>query len=355
MDFSEFNRSLSVKTNDDIGEFVRSLELHDVLPNLGMEVGPNPRAARQCPLHVDRRPSFSFFRASKDDRWLWKCHAGCEHGDLLDLVVKMTGLSKGDALAMLRKSVRGPMVRPPVRPPRMSMEAPTSERPKPSLALDVGTDAEIAALAALRGFKEGGLRLASERGLLRFANYMGERCWVTTDSERAAMACRPLASRKFQNGELSKVMNVPKTNNHHLQGGADVPKYKVQFIAEGGPDLLSAHDVILELDDSGIISTKYAAASGLLSASSTLSSEVCMRFADQKVVVFVHADDPGERCADRLAGQLRPYAEYVHVIPCSSMHPDCKDLLDLMLHSDGRVKLLANLERLFRDGAPPRI
>jgi hypothetical protein len=80
-----------------------------------------------------------------------------------------------------------------------------------------------------------------------------------------------------------------------------------------------------------------------------------MRFADQKVVVFAHADVPGERCADRLAGQLRPYAEYVHIIPCSSMHPDCNDLLDLMLHRDGRVKLLANLERLFRDGTPPRI
>ena len=356
MDFSEFNRSRSAKTNDDISEFMRNLELHDVLPGLGMEVGPNPRAARSCPLHQpDRNPSFSFFRSAKDGRWLWKCHAVCEHGDLLDLVVKMTGLSKGDALAMLRKSVRGPMVRPSLRAPRMSMDAPASERPKPSLALDVGTDAEIAALAKLRGFKERGLRLASERGLLRFANYNGERCWVTTDSERAAMACRPLASRKFQNGEPSKVVNVPKTNNNHLQGGADVPKYNIQLIAEGGPDLLSAHDVILELDDSGVISTKYAAASGLLSASSTLSSEACMRFVDQKVVVFAHADEPGERCADRLAGQLRPYAEYVYVIPCSSMHPECKDLLDLMLHWDGRVKLLANLERLFLDGTPPRI
>lgn len=356
MDFSEFNRSRSAKTNDDISEFMRNLELHDVLPGLGMEVGPNPRAARSCPLHQpDHNPSFSFFRSSKDGRWLWKCHAVCEHGDLLDLVVKMTGLSKGDALAMLRKSVRGPMVHPSLRAPRMSMDAPASERPKPSLTLDVGTDAEIAALAKLRGFQERGLRLASERGLLRFANYMGERCWVTTDSERAAMACRPLASRKFKNGEQSKVVNVPKTNNNHLQGGADVPKYNVQFIAEGGPDLLSAHDVILWLDDSGIISTKYAAASGLPSASSTLSSEACMRFVDQKVVVFAHADEPGERCADRLAGQLRPYAEYVYVIPCSSMHPECKDLLDLMLHWDGRVKLLANLERLFRDGTPPRI
>lgn len=356
MDFSHFSRNQPQRGDEDISSFMQRLDLDQVLSILGMEVGPNPRAVRSCPLHQpDRNPSFSFFRSAKDGRWLWKCHASCGHGDLLDLVVKMTGLSKGDALAMLRKSVRGPMVRPSLRAPSMSMDAPAPERPKPSLTLDVGTDAEIAALAKLRGFQERGLRLASERGLLRFANYMGERCWVTTDSERAAMACRPLASRKFKNGEQSKVVNVPKTNNNHLQGGADVPKYNVQFIAEGGPDLLSAHDVILELDDSGIVSTKYAAASGLLSATSTLSSEVCMRFADQKVVVFAHADEPGEHCADRLAGQLRPYAEYVYVIPCSSMHPDCKDLLDLMLHWDGRVKLLASLDRLFRDGTPPRI
>lgn len=356
MDFGQFNRNQPQRGDEDISTFMQRLDLDQVLSLLGIEVGPNPRAVRSCPLHQpDRNPSFSFFRSAKDGRWLWKCHASCGHGDLLDLVVKMTGLSKGDALAMLRKSVRGPMVRPSLRAPRMSMDAPASERPKPSLALDVGTDAEIAALAALRGFQERGLRLASERGLLRFANYMGERCWVTTDSERAAMACRPLASRKFKNGEPSKVINVPKTNNNHLQGGADIPKYNVQFVTEGGPDLLAAHDMIWQLDDYGIVSAKYVGACGFLSATSALSSLVAERFRDLKVVIFAHGDEVGIRNAEGWASQIRPYAEYAYVIPASSIHPGCKDLLDLMNDRDGRLDMSACLSRLFRDGTPPRI
>ena len=356
MDFSHFSRNQPQRGDEDISSFMQRLDLDQVLSILGMEVSPNPRAVRSCPLHQpDRNPSFSFFRSAKDGRWLWKCHASCGHGDLLDLVVKMTGLSKGDALAMLRKSVRGPMVRPSLRAPRMSMDAPASERPKPSLALDVGTDAEIAALAALRGFQGRGLRLASERGLLRFANYMGERCWVTTDSERAAMACRPLASRKFKNGEPSKVINVPKTNNNHLQGGADIPKYNVQFVTEGGPDLLASHDMIWQLDDYGIVSAKYVGACGFLSATSALSSLVAERFRDLKVVIFAHGDEVGIRNAEGWASQIRPYAEYAYVIPASSIHPGCKDLLDLMNDRDGRLDMSACLSRLFRDGTPPRI
>lgn len=355
MDFSHFSRNQPKRGDEDIASFMQRLDLDQVLLILGMEVGPNPRAVRSCPLHQpDRNPSFSFFRSAKDGRWLWKCHASCGHGDLLDLVVKMTGLSKGDALAMLRKSVRGPMVRPSLRAPSMSMDAPAPERPKPSLTLDVGTDAEIAALAKLRGFQERGLRLASERGLLRFANYMGERCWVTTDSERAAMACRPLASRKFRNGQQSKVVNVPKTNNNHLQGGADIPKYNVQFVAEGGPDLLAAHDMIWQLDDYGIVSTKYVGACGFLSANSALSSLAAERFRDLKVVIFAHGDEVGIRNAEGWASQIRPYAEYAYVVPASSIHPGCKDLLDLMNDRDGRLDMSACLSRLFRDGEPPK-
>jgi len=356
MDFSEFNRSRSAKTNDDIPSFMCSLELHDVLPGLGMEVGPNPRAARSCPLHQpDRNPSFSFFRSAKDGRWLWKCHAGCEHGDLLDLVVKMTGQSKGDALTSLRKGVPGPKVRPPFRAPRMSMDAPASERPKPSLKLDVGTDAEIAALAKLRGFQERGLRLASERGLLRFADHNDERCWVTTDSDRVAMACRPLAARTWANGFPSKVKNAPNSINNHLQGGCDVDKYNIQFVTEGGPDLLAAHDMILQLDDYGMVSTKYVGASGFLSANSALSTLVAERFRDLKVVIFAHGDEVGIRNAEGWASQIRPYAEYAHVISANSILPGCKDLLDLMNDPDGRLDMSACLSRLFRDGIPPRI
>jgi hypothetical protein len=164
-----------------------------------------------------------------------------------------------------------------------------------------------------------------------------------------------LAARKWANGFEPKVKNAPNSINNHLQGGCDVDKYNVQFVTEGGPDLLAAHDVICSMSDTGILSPKYAGACGFLSANSALSTQVAERFRDLKVVIFAHPDEVGIRNAEGWASQIRPYAEYAYVIPANSMHPDCKDLLDLMLHYEGRIKLLSNLDRLFRDGTPPRI
>jgi hypothetical protein len=359
IDFGGFNRSQPPRGDDDIPSFMRSVDIFEVWRLLGLPGNPQPGRACCCPFHAEKNPSFSIYRSSSDGRWMWKCHSQCDdHGDVLDLVVKATGLCKGDALSWLRKSFRGPVYAPSLRPqqPRMPSEPPEpSERPKPSLNLDVGTEDEIRELAALRGFQVRGLNLASDRGLLRFADHMDERCWVTTDSDRVAMACRPLAARTWANGFQSKVKNAPNSINNHLQGGCDVDKYNVQFVTEGGPDLLAAHDMILQLDDYGVVSTKYVGASGFLSANSALSSLVAERFRDLKVVIFAHGDEIGISNAEGWASQIRPYAEYVYVIPANSILPGCKDLLDLMNDRDGRLDMSACLSRLFRDGIPPRI
>ena len=355
-DFSQFNRSQPSRGNDDIPSFLRSVDILEVWRGLGLLGNPRPGQACCCPFHEEKNPSFSIYKSSSDGRWMWKCHSKCnDHGDVLDLVVRATGLSKGDGLSLLRKSVRVSVYEPSQRieEPRMPVEP--SERPKPSLQLDVGTDAEFQALAALRGFQERGLRLASDRGLLRFADHLGERCWVTTDSDRAAMSCRPLAARSWVHGFAGKVKNVPNSNNSHLQGGCDVSKYNVMFVTEGGPDLLAAHDMILQLDDYGVVSTHYVGACGFLSANSSLSTMTAERFRDLKVVIFAHGEEAGIKNAEGWTSQVRPYAEYAHVIPANSINPGCKDLLDLMNDPDGRLEMSACLSRLFRDGIPPRI
>ncbi len=355
IDFSGFNRSQPPRGDDDIPTLMRSVDFSFVWKGLGLAGYPLPGQACRCPFHEEKHPSFSIYRSSSDGRWMWKCHSKCnDHGDVLDFVVKVTGMSKGDALSWLRKSVRGPVYAPSLRPQQPRMPSEPSERPKPSLRLDVGTEDEIRKLAALRGFQVRGLNLASDRGLLRFADHMEERCWVTTDSDRAAMSCRPLASRTWANGFQGKVKNAPNSIKDHLLGGCDVAKYNVQFVTEGGPDLLAAHDMIWQLDDYGMVSAKYVGASGFLSANSALSSLVAERFRDLKVVIFAHGDEVGIGNAEGWASQIRPYAEYAYVIPASSIHPGCKDLLDLMNDRDGRLDMSACLSRLFRDGEPPK-
>ena len=67
------------------------------LPDLMAALGHGQAAQRQCPcpFHDDTNPSFSVFQ--KEDRWGWKCHAGCGEGDEIDFVAKVKNLSKSDA------------------------------------------------------------------------------------------------------------------------------------------------------------------------------------------------------------------------------------------------------------------
>lgn len=68
------------------------------LPSLMAALGFGHAAQRQCqcPFHDDENPSFSVFQ--KEDRWGWKCHAGCGEGDEIDFVAKVKGLSNSAAV-----------------------------------------------------------------------------------------------------------------------------------------------------------------------------------------------------------------------------------------------------------------
>jgi len=343
MDFSEYNARRSAKTNNDIGEFVRGLDALDVWTYLGLDGLPD--SCRPCPFHEDDKPSFSVYRASNDGRWLWKCHAKCGHGDMLDLVVKAENVSKGEALALLRANcpshgmwngicLSSRKGREPVNPPM------------PDLDLAVGSDADFAALVALRGFTERSLRLASERGLLRFANYMGERCWVITDSTGFAMSCRPLAAREWKNGISAKALNVRNSNSNQLLGADHAPQCSLAFVTEGGPDLLAAHELIQAFAEVYLSDVSSFSAVGFLSASSTPSTSALWKMEDVRIIVFAHSDPAGLEAAEGWAGQFRPASIFAHVLEAHELVPGCKDLLEVMQSPGGTLKALAAIRRI---------
>src|SRR5947208_8007734 len=49
----------------------------------------------RCPFHDDREPSLSF----NTERGVWRCHAGCGGGGLIDFEQKLNGGSREDAVA----------------------------------------------------------------------------------------------------------------------------------------------------------------------------------------------------------------------------------------------------------------
>jgi hypothetical protein len=342
-DFSEFQRKRSMAAKDDISEFVRGLDALDVWTCLDLDGLPDP--SRTCPFHEDSRPSFSVYRASNDGRWRWKCHSGCGQGDLLDLVVKAEGLSKGEALAFLRKNCVSKALSNGFFLSSGSGKEPV-QPPQPDLDLAVGTDAEFAALAALRGFTDRSLRLASERGLLRFADYKGERCWVITDATGVAISCRPLAAREWKDGDKAKAKNVRHTNSNQLLGVDRAPRHYLVFLTEGGPDLLAAHELIHAYAEANARDVAALGAVGFLSAMSTPSTTALWKMEDARIIVFAHSDPAGLEAAEGWAGQFRPASIFAHVIEAHELVPGSKDLLEVVQSPGGMLKAIGAINRI---------
>ncbi len=74
--------------------------------------GQHAKKSALCPFHEDKHASFSIFQ--KNGGWLWKCHAGCSHGDGVTYLEKRFGLSRGEAIARYCREagLHGPMETP---------------------------------------------------------------------------------------------------------------------------------------------------------------------------------------------------------------------------------------------------
>ena len=327
--------------SEDIASFLRTVDVGSVWSLLGLQ--GDPKQSCRCPVHKDKHASFSVYRASKDGRWLWKCHAGCGRGDMADLWMLVTGCGKTEAIRELRRhfALGRPMGRA-WQIGRLASLVAEEPRQLPSLELDLGTDAELAALSSPRRLPEAGLRLAIERGVLRFANHRGVRSWVITDTEGKAISCRPLSGNPWGNG--SKALMVKDTQANHLIGLPHVEGAKVVFICEGGPDLLAAHALALRLAELGLADLAAIAVTALLAASVTPSSSTCEAMKGKHIVIWAHGDMAGIHAAETWASQFRPYAESVRVFEPGALMPEAKDLNDVLSHEGGMELLVAGMK-----------
>lgn len=76
-------------------EFIAANPVDAVLQSRGVKLigmGNNPKA--KCPFHEDKNPSLSVDVA----KGVWKCHAGCGGGSVIDLLAKFEGIGIADVL-----------------------------------------------------------------------------------------------------------------------------------------------------------------------------------------------------------------------------------------------------------------
>lgn len=71
-------------------QFKRDHCIRQELENRGVQIigqGQNPKC--KCPFHEDKNPSLSIDL----DKGVWKCHAGCGAGSVIDLLAMFEGVT----------------------------------------------------------------------------------------------------------------------------------------------------------------------------------------------------------------------------------------------------------------------
>jgi hypothetical protein len=101
-----------------IYEAKQRLPLPLLMRRLGL--GDHAKKNALCPFHDDRNPSFSIFQ--QNGMWFWKCHAGCQQGDEITLLQKLTGVTRFEATKLFLEMAGCASVAHPLAVPRDNSE-----------------------------------------------------------------------------------------------------------------------------------------------------------------------------------------------------------------------------------------
>jgi hypothetical protein len=183
---------------------------------------------------------------------------------------------------------------PPPRPhcsPSPSIKRPFLPR------LRSGTAQDFLALASIRGLTADGLRLASERGLLRFGEYRGHGAWFILDGSRRVAQARRLDGEPWAQGV--KAWTLFNSQAAWPVGLGEAREFASIALCEGGPDLLAAHCFI-----TAEARARDCAAVAMLGGCARIHPDALPLLSGKRVRIFPHNDDTGQEAAERWAGQL---------------------------------------------------
>ncbi len=147
-----------------------------------LQMPGSPKKSCRCPWRRDRHPSFSVFANGTK----WKDHGTGETGDAVDFFQQATGLSQGEACRQFIALARGGS------PPHRLRQQPDCRPVTPASPplLSQGTPGDWMTLSSTRSLSIAAVKLATERGLLRFGRFRNRSAWFVTDSSRRVIQAR---------------------------------------------------------------------------------------------------------------------------------------------------------------------
>lgn len=255
-----------------------------------------PSSSCRCPLHQDRRNSFSVF----DDGRRFKCHAGCGAGDAPELLRLARNLSERDACCEFIRLAGGTISPVPHR--AISFSPATRKLTPVELDCSAGTVAERAHLAQIREVGTIAVDLAAARGLLAFGFHRGSKSWFILDRTQFNAQARQLSGLDYatKNG-TAKALTLKGSAAGWPIGIQEAEAFSTIALVEGGPDLLAAFGRIWFEDREA-----DCAPVAMLGAGQSIHPEALPTFAGKRVRIFGHHDKngAGRRAVESWAGQL---------------------------------------------------
>lgn len=294
------------------------------IPAVAARVYPNWRPAISCvsPFREDRNPSFSVY----DQGQKWKDHATGDHGDAVDFLAKALDLSEEEAIhRFLEMAGGGYQVRAP-RPnlgPAPTLQDTDEKRRKRAAwpVMELTTEAELEAVATLRGLPVEGPYWTAIDATLRMATVDGERSWIIRSTCGKNAQARRLDGQKF--GDL-KAKTLPGSVATLPVGNYHDTRWPAVALVEGGPDVLAAYAAIHRL---GLLDT--LAVCGMLGASMRPPYGAVATMKGRRVRIFQHNDEAGAKAADGWARMIHNAGGTVDIWTPDKEGADLNDIFHL--------------------------
>lgn len=266
-----------------------TFKLHDVqryfaLRLQGQRIGSGPGITAKCPFHDDRTASLSI----NLEKAVWKCHAGCGQGGLLDFEAKFSSCDHDTAKANIAELLG-----------EKQMFA-FSQKPE-----------------AVYQYQDANGRVVFEK-----VRYPGKRFVQRRPDGKGGY--------EYKLGDSSKPL-------YHLP---EILVANEIFICEGEKDADNVRALNLGNRDKAV----FVAATTNFDGAGKWRDEYSRYLLGKKVVIFPDNDEPGRKHAERVARSVYPYALGVKVVPLPGL-PEKGDISDY-LKAHSAAELIAEINRV---------
>ena len=272
----------------------------DALDKLGIERKgrkfrcPNPK-------HPDHHPSASWF----GDGTRWKCPVCGAGGDAFEVVKLDRGCRFPEARTFLgcgTSSLRARggkcLIAAGRKPPHAS--TPTTVRMGTWPLLRDGRDAEIQALADLRGWRPNILRICQHLGILRFGVVRGIPFWAVADLSLRTAEARRLDGKLWWDDR--KAWAFPGSRKDWPLGlatKAHVDHFRFVLLVEGPPDWIAAVHLLIHADVHDVLPV------AMLGAGCRPGPDALAEIGGRDCLIWAQADQAGRKAAITWGQTLR--------------------------------------------------